>query len=112
MNPECFDASDQQRFEFDVENDRFCCPKCGADRPPVVALLSLVHLQVRDKAGKMVGFGGLRYRVACDQKRVHVATISNDEAATGDIRFVNCPGCLKAAFEENLPKLNGFSLNK
>lgn len=111
-NPECLESSDQQRFEFDVDNDKFSCPKCGGCMAPMVGLLACVHLQVRDKAGPIVGYGGLRYRLACCPTRVHLATVTNEEGATGDLRFVNCPGCLKAAVDEKLPALTGFAINQ
>jgi hypothetical protein len=110
LNPECLDRSDQGRFEFPVEHDRFACPKCGATGSPMVGLLALVHLLVRDPKGGLIGAGGLHYRLACDQTRAYLATVTNQEAATGDVASVNCPGCLANFNSQNLPPLSGMSL--
>lgn len=109
-NPECKEKSEDERFEFDVVNDRFCCPKCGACEGPTVGMLVLIHLLVADKAGLIKGAGGIRYRLACDSKRAYTATVTNLEAATGDIRAANCPTCLANAEKQKLPKRAGFAL--
>lgn len=109
-NPKCLDSSDQERFEFNVENDLFCCPKCGACEGPMVGMLVLIHLLVQDKNGPVKGAGGIRYRLACDSKRAYTATVTNLEAATGDIRAANCPQCLAAAEKEKLPRRAGFEI--
>jgi hypothetical protein len=108
-NPECRESNLDSRFEFDLPHDRLACPKCGADRQPLVGLLALVHLLVRDKAGPVRGVGGLRYKLACDEKRAYLATVSNQEAATGDVRAANCPGCLRAVV--NLPRQDVMALS-
>lgn len=95
-NPQCRDQSDQE-FHFDVKNDHFACPKCGADREPMAGLLSLVHLLIRNPDGPIIGAGGLRYAIGCDLKRAYLATITNQEAATDNIEIANCPGCLERA---------------
>lgn len=109
-NPECREDSDQDRFEFDVEHDRFCCPKCGNDRPPGVGLLVLTHLMIRDPSGPIHGDMGQNYMLACDQKRAYLATVTNLEAATGDPAYCNCPGCLKVAEERKLTTPQGLAL--
>jgi hypothetical protein len=92
-NPECKPV-DGDRFEFGVSNDRFACPKCGAFLPPMVGVLSLVHLLVRDPKGPIIGEGGLRWRLACEERRAYLATVTNNEAATVVREVANCPGCL------------------
>lgn len=110
LNPECFDSSDQQRFEFRAEHSPVTCPKCGANQSPMVGLLALVHHVIKTPQGKIVGMGGLRYGLACDPGRSFIATITNNEHGSGDIQAVNCPGCL-AAYERNKPTaVNGQSL--
>ena len=95
-NPECRERSDQE-YRFRVEHDRFSCPKCGANSPPMVGVMVLTHLLVRHSEGHVLGSGGLRYRIACDSRRAYLATVTNQEAATDDPGVVNCPGCLAAA---------------
>lgn len=98
-NPKCKERSDQERFIFQVPagSSVVRCPKCGANEPPLVHLLVLTHLLVIHPEGRIKGSGGLMYRVACAEDRAHLATNLNQEAATGDVRHVNCPGCLKVA---------------
>ena len=109
-NPECQDKPGEQ-FEFDVEHDHFACPKCGADRPPMIGLLTLTHLLLRNEQGPILGTGGLRYALGCDSKRAYLATHSNNEAATGDIEVANCPGCLARAESLGLKKNQGWALS-
>lgn len=96
-NPACRELSTDERFEFTVDHDRFACPKCGASGPPLAGLLVLIHLLVPHKAGHLIGTGGVRYMLACDETRAYVATVTNQEAGSGDLAAVNCPGCLAAA---------------
>lgn len=96
-NPECLEDRRKGRFEFQSEHDHFACPKCGADRAPLVYMLVLIHLLVPQKGGKIVGKGGIEYNLACDETRAYLATVTNQEAATGDPTAANCPGCLAAA---------------
>lgn len=110
-NPECLESSDKPHFEFQAEHENIVCPKCGADRSPMVAMLALVHFLHREKNGPIVGMGGLRYRLACEEKRAYLATVTNQEAATGEFAHVNCPGCTKAAIEKKLVPLTGFAMN-
>jgi hypothetical protein len=93
LNPEC--QVDNQRYEFEVKHDRFACPKCGASKPPIVGLLVLTHWFVPAKNGPIEDGGGLRFKLACDDKRAYLATFTNLEAATKVLDLVNCPGCLK-----------------
>jgi len=97
LNPECREQPDDSRFEFEAHNDHFVCPKCGADSPFLVGLLTLTHLLLPDPKGKIQGSEGIRYRFACDGERSILATPTNNEAATGVLELVNCPGCLQAA---------------
>ena len=110
VNPDCLEVSDATRFEFDVNNNRFCCPKCGNDRSPGVGLLVLTHLLIRDSKGPIIGDMGLRYRLACHADRAYLATVTNLEAATGDVGVCNCPGCLQVAAERNLTTRQGVEL--
>lgn len=96
LNPACLGRSSDSRFEFEVDHDRFSCPKCGNDRPPGVGLLVLTHLLVSDHRGPIDGITG-RYRLACDERRAYLATLTNLEAATGEPSIANCPTCLAEA---------------
>jgi ribosomal protein S27E len=111
-NPECLESSDKPHFEFTTDKTPITCPKCGANQSPMVGLLALVHFLVRDKKGPIVGMGGLRFALACSATRAHLATNTNQEAATGDFASVNCPGCLTAAVEKKLVPLNGWALEQ
>lgn len=104
MNPACKENSDDERFVFMADHDHFACPKCGADRAPTVGLLSLVHFLIPDRKGHIVGMGGLRYQLGCDDTRAYLATVTNEEAATGELSIVNCPGCLAEASKRNLTR--------
>ena len=110
FNPECLVDSDDKLFAFDVEHDRFCCPKCGNDRAPGVGLLVLTHLMIRDPKGPIHGDMGQSYRLACHKDRAYLATVSNLEAATGDVEFCNCPGCLEVAEKLKITMPQGVSL--
>lgn len=89
-NPEC---STNGRFEFDFEHDNPACPKCGANRQPMVGMIVLTHLLIRNKKGVIEGEGGLRYSLACDEPRAYLATVTNLEAATDNVVLANCAGC-------------------
>lgn len=93
-NPEC--AENGKEFHFAVENDLFCCPKCGADRAPMVGLLVLTHLLVPHEKGPILGRNG-RWVLACDDARAYLATATNQEAATDNAKIANCPGCIAKA---------------
>lgn len=95
INPECFESSDDMRFEFGIEGDLISCPKCKADESPTVGVLSLIHHLVVDPKGPIRG-ADRRFRMACDPARAYMATATNKESATGDIAIANCPGCLDA----------------
>jgi Zn finger protein HypA/HybF involved in hydrogenase expression len=110
MNPECLESSDRRRFEFPVEHSSVVCPKCGANEPPYVGVLALVHLLVRDNKGPIIGTGGLRWKLLCDEKRAYLATATNQEAATGDPHAISCPGCKAKAEELGIVKPGGFEL--
>ena len=114
-NPECqvFDdeaGEDSQRFTFEVTEGHVACPKCGANESPLVGLLTLVHMLVRDNNGPIRGMGGLRYKLACDGKRRTLATNTNQEAATGDLRACNCTGCLTFCAEHGITKNTGLKI--
>lgn len=97
-NPEC---STGKRFEFEFEHDNPECPKCGASREPMIGMIVLTHLLIRNKNGVIEGDGGLRYQLACDLPRAYLATVTNLEAATNNRDLYNCKGC--AAFvKQNL----------
>lgn len=107
-NPQC--AENGREFHFEVEHDLFCCPKCGANRPPVVGMLAKIHLIVQDPRGQFEGVGGIRYRIACDtgKKRESVSTITNHEVGTGDITACNCVDCLAEAKKINAANKTGL----
>jgi len=90
FNPECFERGAKV---FDFERDAPKCPKCGAEAPFITAR-ALIHVLIRDENGPIPGEHGKRYRVACDAKRDYLATLTNEEAATGNPSAANCPGCL------------------
>ena len=108
-NPECLEKSTDSHYQWQTDQTPVVCPKCGACLAPMVGVISLVHFLIRDKQGPIVGHGGLRYAFACSQTRAHLATYTNDEAATGELHAVNCPGCLLAAAERGL-SLQGFAV--
>lgn len=93
-NPECLE--NDNKYIFEIKHDNPACPKCGADRTPFVGLLILTHLLIRDKSGPIQGVGGLRYSIACDQKRAYLSTLTNKEAATDNQNIFNCRLCREA----------------
>lgn len=95
-NPLCIEKAGQE-FRFKVEHDRFACPKCGADRAPMVGALVLTHLIIPAVGGPINGRGGTTHRLACDSTRAYLATATNLEAATDNAQVANCPGCLAEA---------------
>lgn len=97
LNPQCFVSSEDSRFEFSVEHDRFCCPKCGANTAPLVGLLVLTHWLLPAADGPLVGHMGMRYRLACDSRRAYMATRTNLEATTSELAQVTCEGCKLAS---------------
>jgi len=80
---------------FEFESDYPVCPKCGSEGEPTVQKRVLIHFLQFDPKGPIRGYMK-RFRMSCDPKRVDLATLTNGEAATGEIQAVNCPGCLKA----------------
>ncbi|MGH8743512.1 MAG: hypothetical protein ACREUY_04460 [Burkholderiales bacterium] len=100
-----------KRFEFEVEHAHVACPKCGATESPYIGLMSLIHFMHRNAKGLIKGVGGLRYQIACDERRWTLATLTNDEAVTDQLVAVNCPGCLKAAAQKKLVDKQGVSIN-
>ncbi len=90
-NPECKEISTARYYEFEGEYPE--CPKCKCG-PPTVSKRALIHLLIRDNKGPIVGEFGLRWKMACDHKRVTLATEDNGEAASGDSSAINCPTCL------------------
>ena len=77
----------------------------------MIGLLTLTHFLVRDTGGPILGTGGLRYRLACDSNRDYLATLTNNEAATGDADLVNCPGCLAAMEQLGIKQNQGWVLD-
>ncbi len=76
--------------------DKQRCPRCTAEGYPHVILLALIHLLVPDEKGAIPS-SGRRYRLGCDKPREYLATMTNQEGATGDVRQVNCTECLNTA---------------
>lgn len=107
-NVQCLDSSDAKRFEFEVEHDPVTCPKCGATEAPMLGVLALIHFLHRNDKGLIVGVGGVRYQVACDEKRAYLTTGNDNEAATDQLSAANCPACLKAAAEKKLKDKQGL----
>lgn len=95
-NPKCREQSNRE-FQFTVEHDRFECPKCGANSEPMIGVLTLTHLLLPDRGGPVIGKGGVRYKIACDETRAYLATATNNEAVTDNPAIANCPGCLEIA---------------
>ena len=106
-NPEC--AEDGKEFHFTVEHDLFSCPKCGANTSPMIGVLVLTHLLVRDESGPIIGAGGLRWALACSEDRAYLATATNQEAATDNLHLINCPGCVAGALKRGLPISRGWA---
>lgn len=98
-NPACWQNDEKcaplMRFEFALETGNVECPRCRANEPPMVGILVLTHLLIKDPRGPILGAEGWRYRMGCDAQRAYLATMTNQEAASGDPHVVNCPGCLK-----------------
>ena len=94
MVEECIRANGNAALEF--QNDAGRCPRCKAEGYPSVLLLALTHLLVPDERGQIPS-RGRRFSLACHKGRDYLATMTNKEAATGDVRQVNCPECLKNA---------------
>ncbi len=49
-NPECQEDG-QDEYRFEVHHARVECPKCGANQAPMIGLLVLTHLMIRDGNG-------------------------------------------------------------
>lgn len=109
-NPKCRKTMGVD-FEFQVEHDRFCCPKCGADREPFIGVLSLTHHLVPDPKGPIVGLGGRRFKLGCETRRAYLATATNNESATDQPPYVNCPGCLEAIRKLGIVDPTGTPIN-
>lgn len=109
-NPECLEQSSDPHFSFACEHEKVACPKCGANQSPMIGLLVLTHYLYRDRDGCITGTGGLTYSLACDTKRAYMATTTNQEAASGELSVVNCPGCLAAVEKKQLAKKTGWQL--
>jgi hypothetical protein len=108
-NPACRDRSDQE-FTFVIEHDPVVCPKCGADQEPMIGMLVMTHLLIPDPAGPISGSGGLRYHIACDVRRAYLATATNLEAVTDNVKVANCPGCLAVARKLGVKRNTGQEL--
>lgn len=101
-NPKC--RTDGKEFVFKVEHADVECPKCGADRVPMVGMLTMTHLLVPDPKGPVRGQGGLTYKMACESDRAYLATATNLEAATDNPKVVTCDGCLSVAEKLKITK--------
>lgn len=108
-NPECREQSNEE-FHFRVEHDHFSCPKCGANAASMVGVLVLTHLLIRHEKGPIIGKGGLRYAIGCDEVRAYLATTTNQEAATDNPEIANCPGCLEQAKKLGIKTIAGWAL--
>ncbi len=108
-NPECCDVAGVE-FNFMIEHDHAACPKCGADREPMIGMLVLTHLLLPLKGGPIIGRGGIQFVIACDSQRAYTATATNLEAVTDNPKISNCPGCLSAIEKLNVKKPTGSSL--
>lgn len=98
-NPKCRDTPGTD-FTFPIEHAHVTCPKCGANKTPLVGVFVLTHLLIPVNGGPLRGTGGISYALACDDRRAYTATHTNLEAASGDIDVTNCPQC-----EANAAKL-------
>lgn len=107
FNPECLPDKRNHRKRFVFQSDYGECPKCKSGQPTVSKRV-LIHFLVANPKGEISGEHGKRYSIACDLKRYHVATPANGEAGSGDIRAVNCPGCIKAV--KSVAVANGYNL--
>lgn len=95
-NPQC-QEKEGELFEFAIEHAHVECPKCKANKSPMVGIYTLTHFLVQVEGGPIRGAGGVSYALACDQQRAYLATVTNLEAASGDITCVNCPQCIENA---------------
>jgi len=109
-NPQCREVSNKE-FRFTVKDDYFCCPKCKADQEPMIGVLTMTHLLIPSPTGPVIGLGGVRYQLACDQDRAYLATATNNEAATDNAKIANCPGCIVMANKQKIVKPTGESLS-
>jgi hypothetical protein len=110
-NPKCRDRSDQE-FTFTIKHDQPACPKCGANREPMIGMLVLTHLLIPTAAGPVLGVGGLRYAIACEAKRAYLATATNLEAVTDNPAIANCPGCIERAAKLKIKTPTGTQLEQ
>lgn len=108
-NPEC--RTEHGEFQFEVVHEAFECPKCGANRQPMVGMLVMTHLILPKKGGPIRGVGGLQFYIACDDTRAYMATTSNLEAASDNPAMVNCPACVDAVKKLCVKKPTGANLN-
>lgn len=107
-NPEC----SEHKFlpiPFDFQSEYPICPKCKSEGLPNVTKRALTHLLLKNPKGKIEGQHG-RYSMACDHKRDYLATHTNGEAATDQLAVVNCPGCLRAVINQQVP-IQGVKLD-
>lgn len=110
-NPLCAERADK-RLEWNVTGDLVQCPKCKASRSPYVGIYVLIHLLVPADDGPIAGSGGRRWAIACDPTRAHLATGTNQEAATDDPEAANCPGCLRVAEDRGIASPSGILLSE
>jgi hypothetical protein len=109
-NPACREKPTDPWFIFQAENDTPACPKCKADKIPIVGMLTLTHILIPDASGKVEGAEGTRWRIGCDSARAYLATTTNNEAATSIPSVVNCPGCIVAIEKLGIRKDSGKKL--
>lgn len=110
-NPDCVEIPGGMFFVFQHEHSHVECPKCGATEAPMVGVFVITHYMAKlPKRGQIVGVGGLRYTVACDEKRNYLATATNMEAASDQIEAVTCPGCLEAIRTKKVDTSKAYSI--
>jgi hypothetical protein len=108
-NPACQEKGQREElFTFPIEHADVECPKCGATMSPIVGVYVLSHLLLPIKGGPLRGAGGLSYALACDSQRAYLATVSNLEAASGDVNVINCPLCLENARKLGIKMRSGW----
>jgi hypothetical protein len=83
LNPDCRESSTDSRYEFDVEDDKFSCPKCGSDSPVMVGLLVLIHFMIRDqKKGFVIGLVAILDAPIWQRKRIWKRPAAISEPST------------------------------
>jgi len=74
----------------------------------MVGVYVLTHLLLPMRGGPIRGAGGLCYVFACDDQRAYLATMTNLEAASGDVNVINCPICKANAAKLGIKLADGW----